>query len=138
RVSLNGQVFGTRSEALAILQPLTDVLSPTKVSAVQLRFIVAVHYFAGGNPPRRSFAAKSNYGLRPLPAPALDVIIGAIERAPRDPQLASTEASLFAHGGAINRVGRDATAFVHRNALFSLRHTAVFGAPARARAETSA
>jgi FAD/FMN-containing dehydrogenase len=130
RISLNGQVFGTRDEALAILRPLTDVVPPMKVTAVQRPFIVAVHYFAGGNPPRRSYAAKSNYGLKPLPAAALDVIVGAVEAAARDRRLASTEVALFAHGGAINRVGRDATAFVHRNALFSIRYTAFWDAPA--------
>jgi FAD/FMN-containing dehydrogenase len=130
QISLNGQVFGTRDEALALLRPLTDAVSPTKVSAVQRPFIVAVHYFAGGNPSRRSFAAKSNYGLKPLPAAALDVIVGAVETAARDPRLASTGVLLFAHGGAINRLGRDATAFVHRNALFSIRYTAFWDAPA--------
>jgi FAD/FMN-containing dehydrogenase len=130
QVSVNGQVFGTREQALSVLRPLTDVVEPTKISAVQRPFIAAVHYFAGGNPPRRSYVAKSNYGLSPLRAAALDVIVGAVEAAARDPRLASTGVLLFGHGGAINRVDRDATAFVHRNALFSIRYTAFWDAPA--------
>ena len=106
--------------------PLTDVGCPDEGgSAVQRSFIVAVHYFAGGNPPRRSYVAKSNYGLssptgrcprrdRPRRSSRLRAIPGS----------ASTGVLLFAHGGAINRVGRDATAFVHRAALFSIRYAA--------------
>jgi FAD/FMN-containing dehydrogenase len=130
QVSLNGQVFGTRDQALSLLRPLTDAVEPTKATAVQRPFIAAVHYFAGGNPPRRSYVAKSNYGRAPLPAAAVDVIVGAIEAAANDPRLASTAVVLFAHGGAINRVDRAATAFVHRDALFSIRYTAFWDAPA--------
>jgi FAD/FMN-containing dehydrogenase len=130
QIGLNGQVFGTRDEALAILRPLTDAVAPTKFSAVQRPFIVAVHYFAEGNSPRRSFVAKSNYGVKPLPAAALDVIVGAVDAATRNPRLASAGVVFFAHGGAINRVALGATAFVHRSALFSIRYTAFWDAPA--------
>jgi Berberine and berberine like len=129
-VSLNGQVFARRDEALSLLRPLTDAAEPTKISAVQRPFIVAVRYFAGGNSPRRSFAAKSNYGVAPLPAAALEVLVAAVDAATRDRRLASTAVVLFGHGGAINRVDRDATAFVHRKALFSIRYTASWDAPA--------
>jgi hypothetical protein len=124
QVGLNGQVFGTREETISLLAPLNDAVEPARVSAVQRPFIVAVKYFAGGEPPRRSYVAKSNYGLSPLGDDGVDVLIGGVERAARDPLLAQTGVLFFAHGGAINRTARDETAFVHRDAQFSLRYTA--------------
>jgi FAD/FMN-containing dehydrogenase len=129
---VNGQVFGTRDEALSLLAPLTDAVRPTRVAAVQRPFIGAVSYFAADNPTRRSYAAKSNYGLAPLPDAGLDVIIGAFETAVRDPRLSATGILLFAHGGAINRVDHDATAFAHRTALFAIRYTAFWSVDAPA------
>jgi FAD/FMN-containing dehydrogenase len=130
QVVVNGQVFGTREEALSLLAPLTDAVRPTRVSAVNRPFIGAVSYFAADNPARRSYAAKSNYGLVPLPDAGLDVIIGAFEAATRDPRLTATGILLFAHGGAINRVDGDATAFAHRSALFAIRYTAFWSVDA--------
>jgi FAD binding domain/Berberine and berberine like len=129
-VSLNGQVFGTRPEALSLLEPLTDAVEPTKVSAVQRPFITAVQYFGGGEPVHRSYTAKSNYALIPLADPALDVVVGAVEAAAGDPRLASAAILLSGHGGAINRVERDATAFFHRDALFFVRYTTFWDASA--------
>ncbi len=136
-VALNGQVFGTRAEALSLLAPLTTAIPPAKVSAVQRPFISAVQYFGGGEPVHRSYAAKSNYALSPLPDAALAVIVGAVEAAGRDPRLASAAVLLSAHGGAINRVGRDATAFFHREALFFLRYTTFWDASAGAATEAA-
>jgi FAD/FMN-containing dehydrogenase len=123
-VALNGQIFGRRDEALSLVAPLTDAVRPTRLSAVHRPFISAVRYFAAENPTRRSFAAKSNYGVAPLPDAGIDVIIGALESAARDPRLGAVGILLFAHGGAINRVDGDATAYAHRSALFSIRYTA--------------
>jgi FAD/FMN-containing dehydrogenase len=130
QVVVNGQVFGTRDEALALLAPLTDAVRPTKLAAVRRPFINAVSYFAADNPERRSFAAKSNYGLTPLPDAGIDVIIRALEAAAHDPRLGAVGSLLFAHGGAINRVDRDATAFAHRSALFAIRYTAFWSVTA--------
>ena len=131
-VSVNGQVFGAREEALSILAPLTGAVQPAKVSAVSRPFISAVRYFASDNPARRAFAAKSNYALAPLPDRGIDAIAGALESAARDSRLGAVGILLFAHGGAINRVPRDATAFFHRSALFSIRYTAFWSTAAPA------
>jgi FAD/FMN-containing dehydrogenase len=129
-VAVNGQIFGTRDEALSLLAPLTHAVRPTRLSAVRRPFISAVRYFASDNPARRSFAAKSNYGLTALSDAGIDVIIGALESAARDPRLGAVGILLYAHGGAINRVDRDATAYVHRSARFSIRYTAFWSVTA--------
>jgi FAD/FMN-containing dehydrogenase len=132
QVILNGQVFGTRDEALALLAPLTDAVRPLRVAAVRRPFIGAVSYFAADNPERRAYAAKSNYGLAPLPDAGIDTIIGALESAVQDHRLGAVGILMFAHGGAINRVDADATAFAHRSALFAIRYTAFWSVTAPA------
>jgi FAD/FMN-containing dehydrogenase len=134
-IAVNGQVFGTRDQALALLAPLTNAVRPTRLAAVQRSFISAVTYFAADNPARRSFAAKSNFGGAPLSDAAIDTLIGAFESAAHDPRLGAIGSLLFAHGGAINRVGGDETAYVHRSALFAIRYTAFW--PVTASAEVA-
>jgi hypothetical protein len=132
QVVVNGQNFGDRDQTISLLAPLTDAVRPTKLSFVHRPFNGAVSYFAADNPERRSFAAKSNYALAPLPDAGIDVIIGALESAARDRRLGAVGSLLFAHGGAINRVDDDATAFAHRSALFSIRFTAFWSVTAPA------
>jgi FAD/FMN-containing dehydrogenase len=135
RVAINGQVFGTKEEATALIGPLVAIGSPTRVSVVSRPFSGAVSYFAGEEPDeRRAYAAKSNYATRPLTDAGIDVLVAAIERVTGDERFASAEVLAFAHGGAINRVGAAETAFVHRDAVFSLRYAAFW--PADAPAET--
>jgi FAD/FMN-containing dehydrogenase len=131
-ISLNGQVFGSRDEAISLLAPLTVAVQPTRLAAVHRPFISAVNYFASDNPARRAFAAKSNYGLAALPDAGIDALIAAFEAAALDPRLGAVGSLLFAHGGAINRVAADATAFAYRSALFSIRFTAFWDAKATA------
>jgi FAD/FMN-containing dehydrogenase len=130
QIVVNGQNFGARDETISLLAPLTDAVRPTKLAFVRRPFISAVSYFAADNPERRSFAARSNYGLSPLPDAGIDVIIGALEAAARDPRLGAVGSLLFAHGGAINRVDTGATAFAHRSALFAIRYTAFWSVTA--------
>ncbi len=126
------QAWQAFAPSLSLLAPLTEAARPTRLSAVHRPFISAVSYFAADNPTRRAYAAKSNYGLAPVSDAGFDVIIGAFEAATRDPRLTATGILLFAHGGAINRIDRDATAFAHRSALFSIRYTAFWSVDASA------
>ncbi|MEA2454487.1 MAG: hypothetical protein QOI45_749, partial [Thermoleophilaceae bacterium] len=68
------------------------------------------------------------------PARGRQVMIDWIERRQRTPSLGSGALILDAYGGAYNRPAADATAFVHRDMLFSLQYGAYFtgnGAPSR-------
>ena len=62
---------------------------------------------------------------RPLPAAAIKRLVDAIAA-----RQGHGKGAFFldAYGGAINRVPKAATAFVHRDALFSIQYTAQWGA----------
>jgi hypothetical protein len=88
----------------------------------------------GGTMPRAAFYAKSDYFDEPLSARGRQVMIDWIERRQRTPSLGSGALILDAYGGAYNRPAPDATAFVHRDMLFSLQYGAYFtgnGTPSR-------
>ena len=57
-------------------------------------------------------------------------MIDWIERRQRNPSLGSGALLLDAYGGALNRPAADATAFVHRDMLFSLQYLAYFNGAA--------
>jgi FAD/FMN-containing dehydrogenase len=67
--------------------------------------------------------AKSEFFRRALPAEAITALLQALThaRAPGE----SRELDFMPWGGAYNRVPPDATAFVHRDELFQLKHAAV-------------
>ena len=67
-------------------------------------------------PRRTSFAAKSDYFETPIPPAGLAALRGAMERPGAGSIL------LDSYGGALNRPAADATAFVHRDALFSAQY----------------
>jgi FAD/FMN-containing dehydrogenase len=80
---------------------------------------------------RATFKGKSSFANTPLTARGIDAKIRQIEA-----RIATGSGSgiilLDSYGGAINRVKKDATAFVHRDALFSMQYLAYWDAPAAA------
>ncbi|HJU01940.1 MAG TPA: FAD-binding oxidoreductase, partial [Actinomycetes bacterium] len=87
----------------------------------------------GGPPPPRPpeaqrLYARSEFFARPLPPDAVGALLAAFVegRAPGE----SRELDFMPWGGAYNRRPADATAFVHRDQLFQLKHAAVVSAEA--------
>jgi len=85
-----------------------------------------------GQVPQSTFRAKSDYFTSFLPRRGLDQLVKAISRCQTSPTLGEGGVGLDAFGGAINRVAADATAFVHRDALFSAQYAATWNANAAA------
>jgi hypothetical protein len=85
----------------------------------------------GGSLGRASFAAKSDYVDKPLSRAAANTIVSSIERAQRK-GFGSAAFLLDSYGGAINRVPRTRTAFVHRDALCSGQYLAYWYRPSGA------
>jgi FAD/FMN-containing dehydrogenase len=122
-VTSSGQYFGSESDLASLLQPLTSVGTPTRVRTQTLAYLDAMEHWGNGE-NRISFTAKSDYVNAPLPQSAIAALVSGIAA-----RQAAGRGAIFldAHGGAINRVPKGATAFVHRDALFSIQYTAQNG-----------
>ncbi len=126
-VGCSGQYFGTASELQSLIEPLSSTGTPTEVFTEDLSYMDAVLKEAGCSrvatcsSARSTFKAKSDYVHTPLSTTAIGHLVDAIAA-----RQGTGRGAIYldAYGGAINRVAPDATAFVHRNALFSVQYTA--------------
>jgi Berberine and berberine like len=142
RITAAGQFFGSADRLHALVRPLADAGTPTRFTVTARTYMDAARMWAGcsgtvaechlqpqGQLGRSTFKGKSDFVNRgkPLTARGIDVLVRHVE---------SREAAgpgrgivlLDSYGGAINRVPRAATAFVHRDALFSLQYLAYWEA----------
>ena len=87
--------------------------------------------------PRRSYLfARNEFFKGPLPADALAALIDNFTRESADGE--ARELDFMPWSGAYNRVRSDATAFVHRNELFQLKHAVVIESEASMSVRSSA
>jgi hypothetical protein len=132
RIGSSGQFFGA-SRLQVLLAPLfaaggaplsLDVRTLPYLDAMLLwaGCSDALHCRLGDGVGRSTFAAKSDYVTTPLSSAGIDMLLRAIEARAAAPARASV--LLDAYGGAINRIPKAATAFVHRDALFSFQYIA--------------
>ncbi|MDI1442602.1 FAD-binding oxidoreductase [Polyangium sp. 6x1] len=80
----------------------------------------ACHLAPQGTLERETYRAKSDYVTEPLPAAAIDLMMQWV--AARASATATGAILLDAYGGALRNVAPDATAFVHRDPLFSCQY----------------
>ena len=89
--------------------------------------VAECHLQPQGALARSTFKGKSDYANKPLSAGAIDTLVRGIEAR----QAAGSGRAIVlldSSGGAINRVPKAATAFVHRDALFSFQYLAYWEA----------
>jgi FAD/FMN-containing dehydrogenase len=122
-----GQFFGSEAALRSLLAPLASAGSPTRYTTTPRTFLGAVHYFAGGGGGRSTFAAKSSICNATFSGAGIDALLHQIE-SKETSGTGSGIVLLDSWGGAINRVAKAKTAFVHRDALFSLQYLAYWGA----------
>lgn len=77
-----------------------------------------------GQEGRSTYSAKSDFFSSLLPRQGIDALLNAINSRQASSVLFGGGILLDACGGAINRVAPDATAFAHRDALFSAQYLA--------------
>ncbi|TML84717.1 MAG: FAD-binding oxidoreductase [Actinobacteria bacterium] len=125
-VQVFGQFLGPESQLRTDLAPLQQVAgislrtgtSTYRDAQVRWAGCLGESTAACRTPRRSSFAAKSDYFDTPLPPAG----VAALRRAMERPGAGSI--LLDSYGGALNRPAPDATAFVHRDALFSAQYYA--------------
>jgi hypothetical protein len=124
-VTSAGQYFGPESDLSSLLQPLTSTGTPIRVTTQTRAYLDAIVHWAGCRDAasctegRTAFAAKSDYVAVPLSPTAISTLVSGIASRQGHGRGAIY---LDAYGGAINRVPKAATAFVHRDALFSIQY----------------
>jgi FAD/FMN-containing dehydrogenase len=138
-----GVVVGGEADAAGLLDDLVARAGADPVSAClrQASYRDAKRYLDGlapdgafpdVPPPPPPPAAdpvfsRSEFFRRPLPR---DAIAAVVEQLPRGLEAGQArEVAFLPWGGAYNRVGADATAFVHRAELFIVQHLAAGSAP---------
>jgi FAD/FMN-containing dehydrogenase len=142
RVAALGQYFGGLPALHRLLRPLTRVAGASLSSGSSSYFSLVLRWAGclnGGfaachTSTRSSFFAKSDYFHERLGPRGRAKMVDWIERRQRNPSLGSGALLLDAYGGALNRPAADATAFVHRDMLFSLQYLAYFNGASAGRA----
>jgi FAD/FMN-containing dehydrogenase len=144
RITSAGQFFGSTARLRALLQPLVNAGTPTRFSVTSRTYMDAQEMWAGcsgtieechlppqGSLGRSTFKGKSSIANKPLSPAGIDTMIRQLE-ARLKVGSGSGIILLDSYGGAINRVKKNATAFVHRDALFSMQYLAYWDAAASA------
>ena len=140
-VSAFGQWMGDQPSLRRALRGLTSAVTPGSLIVGTASYLDLILRWAGclGEspaacrvPPSDLFAATSSYARKPLTGAGARAIVSAVERRQAQSSLGSGAILLDSYGGAINRVAPDATAFVHRDALFSLQYLCYWGSAAAA------
>lgn len=127
-VNLFGVVLGNGTDAAHQLDAFVGRVGedPVSSSRTPLSFRDTKRHLAEHGPgedrPGHAFA-KSEFFGRPLPAEAIAALVDNLDegRAPGE----ARELDFTPWGGAYNRARPDATAFVHRDAVFLLKHEVV-------------
>ena len=136
RITSAGQLFGSADRLRELVKPLANAGMPIRFTVTSRSYLDAQEMWAGCSgtiaechlPPqgqlgRSTFKGKSSYANKPLSLGGINAMIRQIEA-----RITTGSGSgiilLDSYGGAINRVKKDATAFVHRDALFSMQYLA--------------
>jgi FAD/FMN-containing dehydrogenase len=147
RISVGGAYAGTVAGATTLLDQLYAAVGsgPDASSVREKTYLDAMlanagcsglpvrqcHTQPGGQLARVPAFAKSDFFSAELSAAAIDALLAGVEAMSSVHGAAGGlgEVSFDAFGGALNRVRHDATAFVHRNALFNAQYRTLWTNP---------
>jgi hypothetical protein len=124
-----GQWTGSEAGLRQSLRGLTREVTPSSLGIGTSSYIDLMLRWAGcmGESP-----AASTYVLKPLSTAGVRVLTSAVQARQGDGGAGSGALLLDSYGGVINRVSPSATAFVHRDALFSIQFAAYWGGASEA------
>jgi FAD/FMN-containing dehydrogenase len=151
-VDLYGAFGGSRADAARLVEELVGHVGadPTAAALTPMTWPQTRKFWAElGNtaeesgrpsvpqpPEAQCLYAKSEFFARPLPAEAVGALLDAFGEGRTAGE--SRELDFMPWGGAYNRRPPDATAFVHRDQLFQLKHAVVVGPDAPPAAQAAA
>jgi FAD/FMN-containing dehydrogenase len=118
-VSVLGQHLGSEAELGRLLGPLRRA-GASLTTGTSAYAPLQVRWANGRTTPRTTFSAKSHYVTRALPARARDALAAELARS-------NCSVLLDAYGGALNRPRARETAFVHRDARYSIQYLTYAG-----------
>jgi hypothetical protein len=146
RLKVTGVYLGSTTELANQLAPLTKAVGTAPSSrfvgpesyarAMMIEAgcsndtVAECHLAAPGTPgvlTRSPFAAKSDFVVTPLSAAGVASMVDAVQARQQMSTPGGGAIAFDLAGGAINRVPADATAFVHRNTIFSVQYSASWG-----------
>jgi FAD/FMN-containing dehydrogenase len=137
-VDVYGALLGTESDAMELLDDLVARVGSDPITTLSkhMSFPETRRFWAhlgaaedelltssDPSPQRPYLFAKSEFFSRPLTTDAIEALIRNFARARASGE--SRELDFMPWGGAYTRVRPEATAFVHRDELFLLKHAAV-------------
>jgi FAD/FMN-containing dehydrogenase len=133
-VIVRGAVAGTESDANALLDELVTRVGadPNSTTLTHHSYREAKRHLVdlaegGAEPSRPLLFSKSEFFRDQLPPEAVTALVETLAASRRHGE--SRELDFSPWGGAYNRTPADATAFVHRDAAFLLKHAAVVESP---------
>ena len=118
-VNALGQYFGPSEELLELLEPVLRLAKPTKKVIADKTFWQAKDYFFHNTPTDR-FQVKSVFVQKKLPQQGIEELLRHVASWPGSSNEDGGGFAMFALGGAISRIPKEDTAFVHRDARFLL------------------
>ena len=144
-----GMSLGTRSDTVELLEAFTARLksSPTSTLVQEMTYQQTLGHWAeragerleaprAPKTNRRHEAITSEFFAQPLPPEAVVALVDHLTRERASGEF--RELDFSAWGGAYNRVPASATAFVHRDARYWLKHTAAVAGDAQAQEKLAA
>ncbi len=114
----NGVFVGSEEELRQIMLPMQEATRPQIIEFQTNSWMEAARLFAGRPVRQALFKNSSAFAYEPLSESALDVLIHNLQTAPGFSNMVAFDA----FGGWIGQVPDNATAFVHRNALFLIQY----------------
>lgn len=118
-VNALGQYFGPREELIELLEPVLRLAEPTKRVIEDRTFWQAKDYFFHNTPTDR-FQVKSAYVQSELPEQGIEELLRQVAGWPGSSNEDGAGFAMFALGGAVSRVPKEQTAYVHRDSKFLL------------------
>jgi FAD/FMN-containing dehydrogenase len=142
-VDVYGAFHGSRADAARLVEELVGRVgsNPTAAGLTPMTWLQTRRFWAelgesedSGEPPvpqpsqEHCLYSRSEFFARPLPAEAVGALLEAFVEGRTSGE--SRELDFMPWGGAYNRRPPDASAFVHRDQLFQLKHAVVVDADA--------